>query len=87
MVRDRVLNDLQELLLGRGRLDGETVKELDHETGESLEGTWDTDGGADFDEDSFGGVDVDLQLASLVDWRVKKRKEALGQSQQKLANR
>jgi hypothetical protein len=36
------------------------VEKLDHETSEALEGTWDSDGRANFDEDAFGGVDVDL---------------------------
>lgn len=53
------------------------MQELDHQAGETLEGAWDTDGGADFDQHTFGGVDVDLQLASFVDGRIEKREEAL----------
>ena len=62
------------------------MKELDHKTGESLEGTWNTDGWADLDENTFGGMDVDLQLSGLVDRRVEQGKEAL-ESSQKLAAR
>jgi hypothetical protein len=47
------------------------VEELDHETSESLKGTWNADGRINFDEDTFSGMDVDLQLAGLVDWRVE----------------
>jgi hypothetical protein len=43
------------------------VEELDHETGETLEGTWDTDLRVDFDENAFGSMDIDLKLAGLVD--------------------
>lgn len=53
------------------------MKELHHQTSEALEGTWDADGGADRDEDSFSGVDVDLQFACLVDWRIEEGKKTL----------
>lgn len=36
------------------------MKELDHKTCESLEGTWYADRWADFDENTLGGVDIDL---------------------------
>ena len=47
------------------------MKKLDHEAGEAFEGTRYPDGGRDLDENSFRGVDVDLQFASLVDGRVE----------------
>jgi hypothetical protein len=50
---------------------------LDHKTGESLEGTWDANCWTNFDENTFGGMNVDLQLASFIDRRVEKGKEAL----------
>ena len=50
---------------------------MDHQTSESLEGTWDTDGWADFDEYPFSGMDVDLKFACLVDRRVEEGKETL----------
>jgi hypothetical protein len=53
------------------------MEELDHETSESLEGTWDSDGWADFNENPLGGVDVDLKFACLIDRRVEEGKEAL----------
>lgn len=77
MVGDRILNDLEELFLGVNGSDGETVEELDHETCEALECTWNTNGRADFDQDTFGGVNVDLQLASFVDRRVEEGKQTL----------
>lgn len=77
MVRNRVLDHLQELLLRVGSLDGQTMKELDHETGEALEGTGDTDRRRDLDQDSLGGLDVNLQPSGLVDGRVEKREETL----------
>jgi len=53
------------------------MKELDHETSKSFESTRNSNSWADFDEDSFGGVDVDLKFACLVDWRVEEGKETL----------
>ena len=41
VVGDGVLDDLEELLLRGGGADGQLVQELDHETGEALESTWD----------------------------------------------
>jgi hypothetical protein len=46
------------------------MEKLDHETSKSLEGTWDADSWADFDENSLGSMDVDLELPGLVDRRV-----------------
>lgn len=53
------------------------MEELDHETGETLERSWDADGGRDLDQDTFGGMNIDLQLASLVEGRVKQREKTL----------
>lgn len=53
------------------------MEELDHQTSESFEGTWYPDRWAHLDEDSFGGVDVDLKLSCLVDRRVKEGKKTL----------
>lgn len=53
------------------------MEQLYHETSKSLERTWDTDGRADFDKDTFGGVNVDLKLASLVDGGIEEGKETL----------
>jgi hypothetical protein len=50
---------------------------LDHQSGEALEGSWDAHGRADFDEDAFGGVDVDLEFAGFVDGGVEEGEEAL----------
>ena len=77
MVGERVLDDAEELFLGRGAADGQSVQELYHETGETFECAGDADGWVDFDENAFGGVDVDLELASLVDRGVEKGEETL----------
>lgn len=77
VVGDGVLDDLEQLLLRVGGADGETVKQLHHETGKSLEGTGDADGGVDLDQDALGGVDEDLETTGLVDGRVKQGQKAL----------
>lgn len=78
VVGDGVLDDAQQLLLRRRRPNREAVQQLDHQTGEALEGTGNADGGRDLNQDALGRVDVDLQFASLVDGRVKQGKETLG---------
>ncbi len=77
MIGDRVLDDFQQFLLGVGRADAEAVEKLHHQAGETLESTWDADGWADFDEDAFGGRDVDLEEAGLVHGGVEEGEEAL----------
>lgn len=77
VVGDRVLDDLEQLLLRGGGANGEFVQQLNHETGETLESTGNADRGRDLDEDALGGVDVDLQAAGLVDGRVEQSQEAL----------
>lgn len=54
-----------------------SVQELDHESSESLEGTRNAHCRADSYEHILGGVDVDLELARLVDWRVKQCEQTL----------
>jgi hypothetical protein len=71
MVGDGVLDDLEQLLLRGGRPDGKLVQELNHETREALKGTRDADRWRNFDENALGGMDVDLELASLVYGRVQ----------------
>lgn len=77
VVGDGVLDHTEELFLRVSRPDGKAVKQLDHETGETLEGTRDADGGRDLDQDILGGEDVDLELAGFVDRRVEEGQEAL----------
>jgi len=77
MVRDGVLDNLQQLLLGVCRADRQPVKELNHQTGEPLESSGNTDGGVHFNQNPFGGVNVNLQSSGLVDGRVKEGQEAL----------
>lgn len=77
VIGDRVLDNLQKLLLGVGGADGESVEQLDHQTGESLERSGNADGGVDFDQDTLGSVDENLQTTSLVHGRIKKGKQTL----------
>lgn len=50
---------------------------MDHETSETLECSRNADSWVDFNEDSFGCVDVDLELTSLVDGRVEEGEKTL----------
>ena len=50
---------------------------MDHKTGETLEGTRNSDSRADFDEDSFGSMDVNLEFSGFVNRRIKESKETL----------
>lgn len=77
VVGDGVLDDLQQLLLRCSRTNGKSVEELDHQTSETLEGTGNADGGADFDQDTLGRVNVDLEFAGLVERRVEQSEETL----------
>lgn len=66
MVGDGVLDDPEQLLLGICRTNRQPMKQLDHETGKTLEGAWNADRRVDLDQDTFGGMDVDLQFTGLV---------------------
>lgn len=66
MVGDGVLDDPEQLLLGVGRANGQSMKQLDHEAGKTLEGARNADRRVDLDQDTFGGMDVDLQFTGLV---------------------
>jgi hypothetical protein len=77
MVGDRVLDHLNELFLGGSGPDLVSMEKLDHQTGESLKGTWNSDSRADLDQHILSGLDVDLKLASLVDWRIEQSEQTL----------
>ena len=77
MVRNGILDDLQELLLRVGALDGEPVEELDHQAGETLECSRNTDRRRDFDEHTLSGLNVDLELPGLVNGRVEEGEQTL----------
>jgi hypothetical protein len=77
VVGDGILDDLDELLVGSSGADLVAMQQLDHQTGEALEGTRYAHGGVDLDEHAAGGLDVDLQLARLVDGRVEQGEQAL----------
>lgn len=77
MVGNRVLDDPEQFLLRIGGADRETVKKLNHQTGETFKGTGDANGGVDFNQNPLGGMDVDLKFAGLVGGGVKESEEAL----------
>lgn len=53
------------------------VQQLHHQPSEAFECTWDAHGGADTDEDVTCSLDVDLELARLVDGRIEEGEQAL----------
>lgn len=71
MIRDGILNDLDELLLRGCGADHVSVKQLHHETGKALEGSGYPNGRADLNEHVLRRLYVDLELSSLVDRRVQ----------------
>ena len=71
MVGDRILDDLEQLLLGVGGADRKSVEKLNHKPGKAFESTRYPDGRTDFDQNSFSGVYVNLKLAGLVDGRIE----------------
>lgn len=79
VVGDGVLDDLEQLLLGIGGANGQAVQQLDHQTSETLECAGNANGGVNFDQDTLGGVDENLQAASLVDGGVEEGEKALEQ--------
>lgn len=77
VIGDWVLDHLKELLLRVGGADGESVEQLDHQTGESLERSRNADGGVDFNQHTLGRVDENLQATGLVHGGVEKSKQTL----------
>ena len=71
MIRNRILDDFQKLFLRRSRSNRELVKQLNHEASKALESTRYAYGWGDLNEHALCGMDVYLQLASFVDWRVE----------------
>ena len=74
MVGDRILDDLEQLLLRVGGANRESVEKLNHKPRKAFESTRYPDSRTDFDKNPFGGVYVDLELAGLVDGRIEKGK-------------
>src|SRR3569833_432162 len=77
VVGDGVLDDTEELLLRVSGSDGQPVQELHHQAGEALESARDADRGRHLNELALGCLDIDLQLARLVDGRVQQREQTL----------
>ena len=53
------------------------MEKLNHKAGKPFEGPRYADCGADFNEDSFGGVNVNLKLASFVHRRIEEGEQTL----------
>lgn len=79
VVGDRVLDDLEQLLLRVGGANGEPVEQLNHQTGEPLERSRNAHRGIDFDQNALGRVDENLEAAGLVDGRIQESEKALSQ--------
>lgn len=71
MVCDRVLNNLQQLLVGVGGADGKSMQELDHESGKTLECSRNANRGIDFDQNAFCGMDVNLKFTGFINGGVE----------------
>jgi hypothetical protein len=72
-----IFDDSQQLLVRSRRADGMTLQELDHQAGKALEGAGNANRRIDLDQDTLGCVNVYLQLAGLVDWRVEECEKTL----------
>lgn len=81
MIRDRILDYSQQLFLGVGGTDRESVEELDHQTSKPLERSGNANGGVHFNQDPLRRMDVDLELARLVDGGVEESEETLAGNQ------
>ena len=81
VVFDGILNDLEELDGRVGRLDAELVQQLDNQTGESLESSWNSGLWVDLDQNVLGRVDVHLRTR-----KRKKRSSTPGFFQQNYSN-
>lgn len=77
VISNWVLDYAEKLLVGIGRSNGEAVQQLDHETGEALEGSGNANRRRDLNEDTLGGGYVNLEAAGLVDGRVEEGQKAL----------
>lgn len=77
MIGDGVLDHLNQLLLRRCRSNLMPVEQLHHQTSKALEGSRDAHCGADPDEDVTCSLDVDLELARLIDRRIEKSEQTL----------
>lgn len=77
VIRDGILDDVDQLLLRGRRTNRKTVQQLDHQTGKPLESTWYPHRRADLDEHILRGMDVNLEFASLVDRRVEEGQKTL----------
>ena len=77
MVCYGVFDDLEQLLVGVRRADAQFVKKLDHKSSEAFESSRYADGRANLDENAFGRMDIDLELAGFIDRRIEESEKAL----------
>lgn len=77
--RDWILDHAKKFLLRSCGANRHAMKKLDHKTSESLERARNADCRVDFDENSSGGVNVNLKFASLVDRGIEEGEKTLGE--------
>ena len=80
MLREWILNDLEQCGGLPGRLDFQFVQQLDHESGKPLVGARDATGGINFNEYLLLSVNVNLQQTCLVERRVHEGQQFLMQN-------
>jgi hypothetical protein len=77
MVSDGVFDDLEQFLLRVGGPDREPMQQLDHQAGETFEGSRNAHGRTDLDQDALDRLDVDLELSGLIDRGIEQSEKAL----------
>jgi hypothetical protein len=77
MISDWIFDDFEQFLLGIDRPNRQLVQQLNHQSSKSFECAWDADCRTDFDENTFGRMNIDLQSSSFVDGRIEKSEKAL----------
>ena len=80
MIRDGVLDDLQELGRRIRGLDGKLVQKLNHQTCKSGKGSRYSGLGVDLDENVVGRMNVDLKQAGSVEGAVEQHEKTLVQN-------
>mmetsp|Transcript_14946 Transcript_14946/g.41410 ORF Transcript_14946/g.41410 Transcript_14946/m.41410 type:complete len:280 (+) Transcript_14946:447-1286(+) len=80
MLREGILDDLEQGRRVVASLDLHLVQQLDHEAGESFVGARDPNGGMHVDEHLLRRGDVDLEVARLVERRIKQGQQFLMQN-------
>jgi hypothetical protein len=53
------------------------MQQLNHQAGETFEGSRNAHRRTDLDQDAFDRLDVDLELSGLIDWGIEQSEKAL----------